>query len=110
MKQYLIDELRPADHDKIKDYLDKQHSVPGFEGLYWIDLPEEFWEEKQAAHADCRPHYFALELLPDRLACELLIRSRQRIRCDCIHYASERQRDWAIGLVDAIFERLGISC
>jgi hypothetical protein len=50
----------------------------------------------------------ALGLRPDRLAGELLVRTRNRVRCDCIHYADERQRNWLIQTVDAIFEKLGI--
>jgi hypothetical protein len=44
----------------------------------------------------------------DRLAAELLIRTRNRVRCDCIHYADERQRNWLVQTVDAIFEKLEI--
>ncbi len=108
MKQYLVDELRPADHDRMKAYLDARYAVSGFEGLYWIPMPPEMLEEEQAVHAECRPHYMALELLPDRLAGELLVRSQQRIRCSCIQYASERQRNWFIQVVDSFFEQLGI--
>jgi hypothetical protein len=108
MKQYLVDELRPADYDQIKAFLDTHYAVPGFAGLYWIPLPSEMLEGEQAIHAECRPYYVAIELLPDRLACELLVRSQQRIRCSCIQYASERQRNWVIQIVDTFFERLGI--
>lgn len=110
MKQYLVDELRPADHDQLKAYLDTRYAVSGFERLYWIPLPFELLEEEQAVHLECQPHYLALELLPDRLACELLVRSQQRIRCNCIQYASERQRNWLIQVVDGFFELLGIHC
>ncbi len=108
MKQYLVDELRPADHDQIKQFLDTRYAVRGFEGLYWIPIPLDLLEGEQAVHVECQPHYLALELLPDRLACELLVRSQQRIRCSCIHYASERQRNWLIQVVDTFFEQLGI--
>jgi hypothetical protein len=37
-----------------------------------------------------------------------LIRTRKRVRCDCIHYANEAQRDSIIGFGDSIFERLKI--
>jgi len=106
MRQYLIDELRPEDYHRLKAYLDERFAVPDFEGLYWIELVWEQLTEVQKAHQDCRPFYFALELLPDRLSCELLVRSRQRVRCDCIRYASETQRNWIIGKVDAIFDEL----
>jgi hypothetical protein len=108
VKQYVIDELRPADHAKIKSCLDDRFAVQAFPGLYWIDLIPEQYAEPQKAHPACGPFYFALELLPDRLTCELLVRSRQRIRCDCIRQATENQRNWLIQVVDALFEQLEI--
>jgi hypothetical protein len=108
MRQYVIDELRPADYDTIKAYLDVRFAVPDFDGLYWIPLEENRLTAIQKEHIDCHPFYIALELLPDRLACELLVRSRQRIRCQCIQYASEVQRNWIIQMVDAMFEKLAL--
>lgn len=108
MKQYVIDELRPEDYQKLKAHLDSQYAVEGFEGLYWLTLGEEEYEGIQINHTECRPFYFALELTPERLACELLVRTNKRVRCDCICYATERQRNWLIDSVDAICERIGI--
>ena len=106
MKQYVIDELRPADHDKLKAHLDRHFPVKGFEGLYWMMLDAEQLTSLQKNHTDCQPFYFALELLPDRLACELLVRSREKIRCHCIQNATQSQRNWLINKVDAIFDQL----
>ncbi len=77
-------------------------------GLYWVPLDQELLTPCQADHQQCQPHYFALELMPDRLACELLVRTRSRIRCECIQYATVRQRNWLIEMVDAVFEKLGL--
>jgi hypothetical protein len=109
MKQYVVDELRPEDQAKIKGFLDQQYAVPGFEGLYWIPIDEALLDGVQKAHDDCRPFYFALELLPDRLACELLVRTKQQIRCECVRYATQNQRNWLIALVDAALAELNIS-
>jgi hypothetical protein len=106
MKQYVIDELRPEDHEKLKAYLDQHFAVPGMENLYWVTLDADRYEDAQRQHDQCRPHYFAVELLPDRLVCELLVRTNQRVRCDCMQYASREQRDWLIQVVDAVFDRL----
>lgn len=108
MKQYVIDELRPEDFEQLKTHLDAHYAAPGFDGLYWLPLDEQAYGEVQASHKDCQPFYFALELGGDRLACELLVRTNKCIRCDCIRYASENQRNWLIRSLDAIFERLGI--
>ncbi len=108
MKQYVIDELRPDDHRKLKAYLDAKHAAAGFDGLYWMPLDEQMLETVQKEHSDCQPFYFALELFPDRLACEMLVRTNQRSRCQCIQYASERQRNWLVQAVDSIFSMLEI--
>ncbi len=109
MKQYLIDELRLEDHNKIKAYLDENIKASPMEGLYWIPLEKNLLTGIQTAHQDCGPHYLALELNEERLACELLVRAEQSIRCNCICYASKEQRDWLIDYIDAILEKLEIS-
>ena len=108
MRQYVIDELRPADFHALKTYLDDRYAVEGFEGLYRVNIPRELLSDIQEQHEDCGPHYFALELLPGQLACELLVRSQERIRCDCIGYANKEQRDWIVQVVDGFFEQLSI--
>jgi len=72
-------------------------------------LPHDLLDDKQKAHTECHPHYLALELLPDRLVCELLVRTQERIRCDCIQYATEMQRNCLIQFIDAALEQLAIS-
>jgi hypothetical protein len=109
MKQYLIDELRPQDHDKIKSYLDEAIKTSPMAGLYWIPLEDDLLTGGHAAHPQCGPHYFAIELQEDRLACELLVRAENSIHCSCIGYASKKQRDWLIDYVDAVLEKLEIS-
>jgi hypothetical protein len=37
---------------------------------------------------------------------ELLIRTRSRLRCGCIQYASQKQRDFIINYADGLFEEL----
>ena len=108
MKQYVIDEIRAADHDKIKAYLDAEFGPAEMGGIYWIPVTDEMLNEVQKAHTSCQPFFFALEFEPERLSCELLIRTKNRIRCDCINYATESQRNWLISVVDAVFEKLEI--
>ena len=109
MKQYVIDEIRLEDHQKIEQYLDTSYGPVEMGGIYWIPLPAEVLTEIQRAHTDCQPFYFAIELEEGRLALELLVRTKNRIRCDCIGYASEEQRVWIMAVVDAIFEKLAIA-
>ena len=108
MKQYVIDELRYQDYEKIKTYLDESFGESDLEGIYWLPLDPEILTEVQAAHTTCQPYYFVIDLAPERLSCELLMRTRSRIRCDCISYANERQRNWIIKALDAVLEKLEI--
>ncbi len=108
MKQYVIDELRPADYKALETYLDTQYGPAAMDGIYWIPLEADILTDIQSAHTECRPQYFAVDLDDNRLACEFLIRSKNRVRCDCLHYATESQRNWLIGLIDNIFDRMQI--
>ena len=103
MKQYIIDELRPADREKIGSILEDKFGKPVMDNIYWISLAPDHYTDVQAAHNDCQPFYFAIELAPDALACELLVRTKQRVRCNCIDYATEKQRNWIIRLIDDLF-------
>lgn len=51
---------------------------------------------------------FALKLEQNLLACELLVRTQKHIRCDCMAYATEKQRNWLIDQIDAVLEKLAI--
>ncbi len=106
MKQYVIDELRYEDHEKIKAYLDENYQLSRIEGIYWIPIDEELLSEVQTQHRECQPFYFALNLEQNYLACELLVRASEKIRCNCICYANEKQRNWLIALIDAILEKM----
>lgn len=108
MKHYLIDELRPQDYDKIKAALDERLEASGVAGLYWLELKRDLLTDVQAAHTSCQPFYFAISIEADRLSCELLIRSRQTVRCDCMAYATQSQRNWLIQWADALFDQLGL--
>lgn len=109
MKQYVIDELRPEDHTALKKFLDEQFGPAEMDRIYWIPVDTDLLTDTQLKHKDCRPHYLALDLDRDRLACELLVRTKNRMSCDCIHYATEKQRNWLIELVDSMFKRLEIA-
>jgi hypothetical protein len=108
MKQYVIDELRSDDYKKLKAYLDENFNSSDIEGLYWIPLEDENLTDVQAGHTECQPFYFTIELKPDILACELLVRTKSRLRCDCISYATEKQLNWLVRSVDGMLDKLEI--
>jgi hypothetical protein len=109
MKQYVVDELSPKARDRLQAYLEDHFGRAGIQGVYWIPIDPSLYSREQAAHAGCQPFYFVVELNPASLAAELLVRTKSRIRCDCMAYASKDQVVWLIRLIDSIFERLMIS-
>lgn len=108
MKQYMIDELRLVDYEKIKIYLNDNFESAPMDGIYWIPLDREILTKIQAEHTKCQPFYFAIDIEPDFIACELLVRSKNRMRCDCVAYATEKQRNQIIRIIDSMFDKLEI--
>ena len=108
MKQYLIDGLRPRDHERLKTYLDEYLESSPLGGIYWLSLDKEILTPLQTAHRACSPHVFALMLEKTYLSCEFLVRIKKNIKCDCMGYATRKQRNWLIDQADAILEKLDI--
>lgn len=108
MKQYVIDQLRPSDYEQVRSFLDENTQGTALDGMYWVDLPEELRSTVQVEHARCGPHYFAVNLELDAVSFELLIRSKQVLRCSCIGYATPDQREHIIRFADRMLEELGI--
>jgi len=108
MKQYVVDEIRPSDFEAVRKYLDEHCQRQSIDDLYRIPLSEALYSEIQKDHEDCQPFYFAVELKTDALYTELLVRSEKIIRCDCIAYATDTQRQWLMETIDAVFEKLNV--
>jgi hypothetical protein len=108
MKQYVVDQLRFTDYEKIKGCLFQRFGPDAVQGVYWVPLDPERLSAVQSAHVECQPFFAALELCEGRLSVELLIRTRQRVRCECIAYATDEQRNWLIQLVDDLLLQVGV--
>jgi len=108
MKQIVYDQLRELDYFNIRDYLDENVEKGTLEGIYQVDLPPGLHSKTQAEHARCQGFYFAVNLDRNQVAFELLIRSRQVLRCSCIGYATPEQRDYIFAFADQVLEDLGI--
>ncbi|MFO7750191.1 MAG: hypothetical protein R6V54_08850 [Desulfobacteraceae bacterium] len=108
MKQYLIDGLRIEDHKKLETYLKGRFTASPLGNIYWIELDREILTPVQKEHTSCQPHIFALELEERFLACELLVRIKNSIKCDCMGYATARQRNWLMDKVDEMLAQLDI--
>jgi len=108
MKQYVVDQLRESDYEKILEFLQKNADASEFGDIFWMTLPEELHADIQREHSQCQPFRFAVNLSLNQVDFELLIRSRQILRCSCIGYADKRQRDYILGFTDRMLEELGI--
>ena len=109
MKQYVIDQLREGDFLKLEEYFDSNSEAGDLPGIYWILMPELFYEELQLEHTDCQPFYFAVNLERQSISFELLIRTRSRLRCGCIQYANKNQREYILEYADALFKKLELT-
>ncbi|MFW6080775.1 MAG: hypothetical protein ACOC7W_02595 [Desulfosalsimonas sp.] len=109
MKQYVIDQLRENDLDRLRSLLDERFGPAVLDRVYWVPMDPEYYTPVQAAHEDCHPLYFALQLKPGALAGEFLVRTHSRMRCDCMGYATEAQQAWFISLIDGIVRELDIA-
>jgi hypothetical protein len=108
MKQYVIDELRYNDYKKVKLYLDENLGDSEIEGIYWLQLEKEMLTNEQTSHTECLPLFFVVDLKPELISCELLVRTKNRIKCSCIDYATEKQRNWLIQYIDDMLKQLEI--
>jgi hypothetical protein len=109
MKQYVIDQLRPTDFEAVKAYLDENFESSDVGGIYWIPLEEDILTDVQAEHTECRPFYFAVDLEQNYMSSEFLVRTKNTMRCTCMGYATEKQRNWIIRFADALFDKLEIT-
>ena len=109
MKQYLIDQLREGDFLKLEDYLNSDAEAGDLPGIYWIPIPEPLHEKLQQEHTDCQPFYFAINLDRQSVSFELLIRTRSRLRCGCVQYATLEQRNYILNYADELFEKLNLT-
>ena len=109
MKQYVIDGFSLQDYHALKKYFDVNLETASVEGIYWLELDQKILSPIQSDHDACGPHVFGLMLESTYLSCELLVRIKTNIKCDCMGYATKEQRDWLIDQTDAILEKLAIS-
>ena len=108
MKQYVIDQLREPDYEKVLEFLKKNADASEFGDIFWVMLPVELYSDIQKEHKQCHPFCFAVNLSSNQADFELLIRSRRILRCTCISYADSKQRDYIMDYADRMLEDLNI--
>jgi hypothetical protein len=104
MRQLVIDELSPMEHDNIDSYLKRTVQQGPMVGLYWLALPPDLLSDAQLGHEDHGPFYFAIELTRDGVKFELLVRSQSNLHCTCIAHANPAQRQFMLDFIDRMVE------
>ncbi len=108
MKLYVVEDLTEEHMRALRERLDAMEMGSGMDGLYWLPLPEALLSDLQCAHTECAPHCMALETTADSLRLELLVRARNRLRCDCVSYASPQLREHMVNYLNTLLDELGI--
>ncbi|RLB86193.1 MAG: hypothetical protein DRH15_02220 [Deltaproteobacteria bacterium] len=108
MRAYLIDEISSSDMKKIRGFLSEHALKSSLSAIFWVKIPDDLLNSTQFAHANCRPHVFAVELGDHWVKLELYVRSLNTMRCSCPDYCTESQRNYVIQFANNMLEQLGI--
>ena len=109
MREYVISDLKPAETQALEEALTARNLAAGIEHLYWLPVSELTAVQREHA-ASCGPHVVALEVEETALRMELLIRAKNRLRCDCIAYADAGQTRALLASLHELLAELGIQC
>lgn len=104
MRQFVIDELSPMEHDNIDSYLKRSVKQGPMIGLYWLELPADLLSEAQQGHEDHGPFYVAIDLAGSVVKFEMLVRSQTNLHCSCIAHTSSVQRQFVLDFIDRMLE------
>ena len=115
MRCYLIEDIYPEQLDKITASLKDKGLSGSLDGVFYLPVPEDLLSDVQRAHAaECGPHMMVLEAaigenLEGFLKLELLVRAQNKLRCDCVAYATPAQREHVMDFLDSFIRQLDIS-
>ena len=110
MRSYYIDEFVPGELERFAERLHSMALSAGVEELYWLPVPEDLLTACQKRHAsECGPYVLALEILDEALRLELLVRARNKLRCECVAYADQRLVSHMIVYLHALLDDLNIA-
>jgi hypothetical protein len=110
MRSYYIDEFVPGELERLGERLDSMEFSAGMEDLYWLPVPQSLLTPIQQQHErECGPYVLALEILDEALRLELLVRARNKLRCDCVAYAEQRLVNHMIGYLHELLDELEIT-
>jgi hypothetical protein len=106
MRQYVIDEIRKAEMERVRPYLVERTQTTGMTDIFWLALPEDLLSPGQWEHPDCGPFYLAIEVGQDFVKFEFLVRARNKFRCDCIQYATPDQEAFLLQFAHTLIDDL----
>lgn len=109
MRLYLLEDFTGEQIQAIKKRLHDMELTGAMEGIYWLPCPHNLLSDVQKEHAaECGPHCLAVEIEGSSLRLELLVRARNKLRCECVSYASEELRAHMIKYIDDMLLDLDI--
>ncbi|MCG8529329.1 MAG: hypothetical protein MI749_01565 [Desulfovibrionales bacterium] len=109
MRLYLLEDLTRDNIQAITARLNDMELAGSMEGIFWLPCPAELLSETQQAHSnECGPHCMAVEIEGTTVRMELLVRARNKLRCECVSYASPDLRAHMIQYIDDMLNDLGI--
>lgn len=109
MRSYRIEDLTEKDVAALRTRLEALELHSGMDDMYWLPVGEQHLSAVQHEHAaQCGPYAMALELTEDALHLELLVRARNKLRCECVHYASPELEAHMMRYVDDTLRQLNI--
>ena len=111
MRSYCIDEFVPGELERFAERLDSMELSAGMEYLYWLPVHQNLLTPTQKEHeCECGPYVLSLEILHEALRLELLVRARNRLRCNCVAYAEQKIATHMITYLHGLLDELRISC
>lgn len=100
MRQYRIDELSREERANIESYLKRSLGAGPFDGIYWLEVPQDLLGAEQREHAECGPFFIGVVLEDEAVSFEMLVRSQKTLHCSCIAQATPAQRDFVLSFAD----------
>ena len=108
VRQYIIDELGSDAIKRVSDYLQGHCESSGLNNLFWLQMPEDILSPEQYSHKACQPHCVGIEVGDKFVSFEMLVRSRNSLKCNCIAYATPQQREFILSFADRLAKETGI--
>ena len=109
MRTYSIDQLDEKDIAAITARFTEMGLQAGLDGVFWLPMPPDMLSPVQKEHEErCGPYCMALEVEPDSVHLELLVRGMGRIICDCVSFAAPELRNHMFLYLEDVLTDLGI--